>query len=429
MAKSFGKELKESEQLLEQLDKLAPELGKNLKAAFTEPLGAAAILLSLFFQAKQAIDDYNAELDKVSAAEMEAHLQTIEQVQKSREAATESAARYRAEVATAGDGEDPTRRQIDDARALAEAEAGASERIIKALGDVELARLRASGADSGAIATAERRIQAAVDQQQQAQDQIGFQSMESELRQRTVQQGALDKQAEAAIADAQQKGDSKRRVQGQLEDAQKAALPGGPLEQARQAAADKLAAANALPDLIPARPGYDTYQGNAANKNAAMTEANEAVQKAAADAEQNRRQVETLKRQLAVADYEAAKAKSAADKASASGIANAGRVADLPGEIDEAKKIYSNKRAADFAGRVAGALSADGELTTVQEAVQALKDQQELGRQLAQMIKEAAASHSPLLQLLQKEFQDIRDANTNLMHQIQNGATKNGTAL
>lgn len=374
-----------------------------------------------FYALYEHLKSVNEELQKTSDAQdklnLEQYAASVKAVASSWDEATEANAKYAAAVATAGSSEDPTKKQIENAKTLQETEISASEQIIKALGKVAVERLKASGASDQEIAAAEARTQAQLEALEQKKDGMVAASLQDELTRRTGQQRTLDAAAGAARKTEQAEKDKKDRIAHDLEKAQTAALPGGDLEKQRQAAADKLADAQNQPDVLIAPTGQQIDRSAA--KAEAIKQAQQDLISAQAEIERNQKQIGTLKEQLAGTDYELAKAHDKAERANKAGIENARRVADLPGEISQQRQVGAAKSAGDFAGSVAQAIIRESNATNLQEAVQALHAAQALARQLQQLIKGTADTHSALYAALIQEFGQLNQANIVNYNRIQ----------
>jgi hypothetical protein len=417
------KYLETSRLIFSQLNRVVPEFETLLGAAFEGPLGAVVALAVALGEVKKRLDECNAELDKASAAQdklnLEAHAESLNRLTGAWDNATEANAKYFAAVDSGGSKEDPTDKQIKDAQAVTDAEEDAAKKIIGALGKVKVARLKASGASSDDIVTAEGSTQtqiADIDRQKQAQVVADKQD---ELTRRKSNQPRLDQAAVAAHADASEKERRAQTIQEKLEADRKAAQPGGEISTHVEAAAAALAAAQSMPENVNAPGGMGETIPSAARE-AALKKAQDDLDTANQTLARREAEIKTLGKQKAQADYDAAIAAEKAEKATKAGIANSDRVAELPGEITQTQAVQQAALPGQIATQAAAQIALDQHTRTLDQSAAALRDSIVLQRQAVATLAQIPASQTALHGEFLKIVSDLRDSINAVRQQVVN---------
>jgi hypothetical protein len=380
---------------IKALDLVVPGTGELLTEALGGPIGIALALAGAIKMVIDKINDYSAELDKVTAAELQDHQQTIVNLQKSWADATAETAKYYAAIDTAGTNGDPIKKQIDNAKQLADAESEASKKIIESMGQVTLARLKASGAGPEQIDKAKAAIKMQLEQLDADKDAGTVSALQAELAQRTAAQPGLDATRDATAADALDKEDKARRANLALTKAQAAIAPGSDLQKQLDTAAANNANAQSAPDMQPMpnpTGGPAVEIDNRPGKVAAASALKEAQNKI----DQQNKLIATLKQQVITLDYEADKAERLATKAKEAGEANADRTAELPGEITQTKAVGTARAAGDISQMAATQITLDDQANTLEETLNAIVNSGGVQRRIVEVMKSIPDHHNAL---------------------------------
>jgi hypothetical protein len=198
------KHLENGRMVFMELNKLIPGLGDALHAAFSGPIGPVILLGIAIAEIESKLNEYNTELDKVTEHELTTHLANIADLKKAWDDAQLSLGQYFADLATAGEEKDPIKKKLDNIKELTDAQIAASEKIIETLGKQEVAYLRANGGTPEQIAIAEERTRRQVEvlnSRKQFGDGLG--GLLAEQKQRQSADAGLKDEALAAkkIAD------------------------------------------------------------------------------------------------------------------------------------------------------------------------------------------------------------------------------------
>jgi hypothetical protein len=346
----------------------APGAGRALMELAMGPVGIGLALVSVYEMLKKTLEDDEAAADKLAELMAKPENGGIMAVKEAWDKAAESLGKYHAAMATAGEDNDPVATQIKRAKELADAQVEASKKIVSALGEQTVARLRENGATKEQIATAEANIKsqlAALDQLKE--HATGSGALQSELTQRKSQSGKLDQAALDADAHNKAVGLKFTQDQATLESARDALGMGkeGPNSEAAKAlkkkqedAAAKLEAAQNIPDTtVSVAGGSAVVVDNSAMKQKAIEEAQGEVEKANAEVAARKKEVAQLEASEAQRAKEKELADEAAKRAKEASEKNQARLRELPEEIDQAHKVETTK---DHAQSVIDVLNTHG---------------------------------------------------------------------
>ena len=136
-------------QLFNQLNRLAPELGHVLHAAFEGPLGAILLVGIAIHEARDKLNEYNEELDKQGEEAYAPHLTALAGLQKAWDDAATHMAEYNAKLEHAGEDKDPIATQIKRLKELEKAQIDSDKKIIESQAKVQEAYVRTRGAQLG----------------------------------------------------------------------------------------------------------------------------------------------------------------------------------------------------------------------------------------------------------------------------------------
>ena len=146
-----------------QLNRIIPESGLLLRAAFLGPMGLILGLIVAVRGAISAFEEYNQRLDDIAtraAQPLDGGVQTLIGAWNS---ARDALGKYLAAMDTAGEDTDTTATLIKNAKELATAKVDATKKIIEAEGALEEARMRAEGKSELDISAAKARNKAELD--------------------------------------------------------------------------------------------------------------------------------------------------------------------------------------------------------------------------------------------------------------------------
>ncbi|MGA9452607.1 MAG: hypothetical protein WBW41_14825 [Verrucomicrobiia bacterium] len=106
--------------LFSEINRILPGLGTAMHAAFAGPLGPIILVGVAIAAAKNALNEYNAELDKMGDAAAAGHAQAIQAVRDAWDNVEEGMAKYFADLQAAAQDKDPTTTLIKNLKALEE---------------------------------------------------------------------------------------------------------------------------------------------------------------------------------------------------------------------------------------------------------------------------------------------------------------------
>jgi hypothetical protein len=381
----FSGEGREAHRVIGEINRVLPGTGNLFREAFNPTaLGAVGILVGLVVEAKSALDAYNKSLDAAADRLAQPLDGGIAALQTAWDNATESLAKYMAELDTAGD-KDPTSTMIKRVKELDDAQMAADIKNIESAGKVEVARIRAmeAGQDPSKIEAdverAQARTAAAIQAKKSGQSPAELQQELDEAK--NAQAGLLAAAAAAApvAAAAQLQAENAQTTLENLRRANasgaKADDPSGLATQGDIAAMEKIlleanplnnptgqigATANKLKML------WDT--GNSENPMISVPELEKQyaamIQQKIEEMEKQKELQEQITASIGQTKQIAEKAKIIADAAAVAAKTNNNRIEDLPGQIAQAQAIAAiqntgaatdaaNKAAADAAADVA----------------------------------------------------------------------------
>lgn len=359
-AKESGEEFEKNREVFSEIDRIAPGLGESLKSAFEGPMGALVILALAINVVRDALSEYSKELDEVQKAELGEHEDTIKRLASAWDKAAEQSASYYARLTAAQNDQDPIATQLARLKQLTEAQMDASKKHIQALGEEEVARMRAMGATPEQIAQAQRQTQeqiAGIDQQRSQAAGSGL--LEEEQRQRGAAAGGLiqktvDAQRLKDEADKKFAGD-----QAQLERLRKLSDAGAPESAAPRERVEK---AQREVDRARGEKEFNSNPMDLGNNPGA----DQRLRDAQAELDAAKRALDLFRQgraSLENSEQERAKKKDEADAAAAAAeaqsIQNQKRLGQLPGEIGQAKAVEGASAVGGNAQGAAQTASAD----------------------------------------------------------------------
>jgi len=345
----------------------APGAGRALMELAMGPVGAGLALVAVYEMLKKSLEDDEAEMDKIAEAASKPETGGIKAVQDAWDSAAESLGKYYAKMSTAGEDNDPVATQIKRVKEMADAQTEASKKIVEALGQSTIARLRDSGASKEQIALAEANLKsqlAALDQQKE--HATGSASLAEEQRARLAQNNKLKSDADAATeaaAAAKKKFTDDQEV---LKHAREAlAAPDtekGSLAERLKNANAKMEDAQSIPDQTVTSGSFGAVvTDNSAMKNKAIADAQDEIDKVNAEVAARKKE----KAQLEASEKDRSKAKEIADedarRKQEASEKNQGRLRELPGEITQANNVEATK---DHAQQVIDVLNNHGAKST-----------------------------------------------------------------
>lgn len=377
MAEPPNEELKGTEQLFEQLNKLAPETGDALKATFSGPLGTVILLTMALGEAKKQLEEFNQELDAEGFRASASATGGLQNRQAAWDAARASLGAYQASLEAAGRDPDPTTTWITQLRKLNEmnSASGKTDEVAELKQELAIseaaAPMLAKAAGDAVPATVAG--QAAVDDERQ------------KLKDLRV---ANDPKAGAGT------GPSGYITQGDVDDLQAAAEYGRLL----------------MSQVHP-------------KKDSGLQATQDKLEKDLADANQKLTAQRTLQAQIEAGETETSKAKAEADQtilnARAAELANRSRINVLPGEIELAEKAASFGNPGGAGTPFSGHDISGTAVRITAEAVEALQQQQASQLQLARAVRDFANQNRELYGLLAGEFSSLQSTVAETKRQLE----------
>ena len=321
------------------LNKLVPELGHELHALFLGPVGPAILLGIAVATVREKLAAYNEELDKVGEAEIEEHAAAVARLQNAWQEAEIALGKYWASMATAGGEKDPTKKQLDNIKAVTDAALDANKKEIESLGRIEVAYLRAHHGTPEQIAAAEERTRASVekiDRTKQFEDGVGSLMAEDEDRKKNDRARAAE--AVAALdtaAKAKQKFDEQSAELAGLWKKPEASA----LAEEKAGVDARLMAAKTAPDFI-SNPMVAGGRVDMREENKKFLEETQSESDRLEVKMKSLREREAqLKRDLAETAMNKDIAETDAATKTEISIHNRARLSELPGEISQAQKV------------------------------------------------------------------------------------------
>jgi hypothetical protein len=329
---------------------VAPGAGRALGELAFGPVGAALALTAAFEYLRKKIEDVEKQEEELNQEQLTEHQKSIDDLKQAWVDTKKALGDYYAEMNTAGTEKDPTKKQLENIKAVTDAQLESSKKIIEALGKQEIAWLRAHGGTEQQIAAAEERMrmaEAKIDSQKEFADGVG--GLQQEQKMRSAQDYELQRKAIEAVELAGRAKEENKKNADELAFANEALDPskaaGKALAKKQQDAADLMAAAQGM------RGGKETVgtddQGGSvvidhdAIKAKAIADAQVAVD--AANAEFNRlvaRQAQLSAKVFPLQEQEKETGIRAAE-ATGESETNRGRLRELPGEIQQAQRVQS----------------------------------------------------------------------------------------
>lgn len=320
------------------LNKIVPELGHKLHAAFMGPLGPLVLLGFAIAEVKKEIAEYDKQLDELTETELAQHSESVKNVKKAWDEAQSAVASYQAALKTSGQESDPIKKQLDGIRAVADAEIEASRRVIEALGRQEIAYLRAHGATPEQIESAEARQQIDIEKLNAQKERTdGIDALKLEQATRTQKAPELEQQARTARAEANQAKEEFDRKQDEMQRLRAALDPS--TVTGKKLSGDVEAASKQIEELKQFRDmqqkGSDTY----AAYDALIPRAEENLQEKTSVLDRYRTRLSQLESTASARELNYNERSAVATNLEAQSIVNQGRIRQLPDEISQAEKV------------------------------------------------------------------------------------------
>jgi hypothetical protein len=330
----------------------APGAGRALGELAYGPVGAALALAGAFEYLRSKIDEVAKQEEDLNEQELSEHQKNIEALQTAWDNTQKALGDYYAALATAGDEKDPTKKQLDNIKAVTDAQIESSKKIIEALGKQEVAYLRAHGGSPDQIADAEARTQSQVrglDADKANADGPALLQLEQQKRlaqDAQLQRDAIAAEQQAAAAKAANDKNA-RELAGVNDQLDPSTKPGKALKEKQEAAATALKNAQEMPDQVAdvSPAGGVILRDNTAAKAAAIAKAQEDIAVAAA-ARLVERQKQLQDNEFALQEKEKETAKRASD-ANATSTTNRARLKELPGDINQAQQVQGINQTGD----------------------------------------------------------------------------------
>ena len=343
----------------------APGAGRALMELAMGPVGAGLALVAVYEMLKKSLEDDEAEMDKIAEAASKPETGGIKAVQDAWDSAAESLGKYYAKMSTAGEDNDPVATQIKRAKEMADAQTEASKKIVEALGQETIARLRNSGASKEQIALAETNLKsqlAALDQQKE--HATGSAALAEEQRARLAQNNKLQAEANAATEVAAAAKKKFTDDQSVLEHARQALDPateaGKALKKRQEDAAQKMEFAQQIPETISGM-GVGPDIDNSEFRKKAIADAQDEIDKVNAEVAARKKEKAQLEASEVARSTINDKAQEAANAKQEASEKNQGRLRELPGEITQANNVEATK---DHAQQVIDVLNNHGAKST-----------------------------------------------------------------
>ena len=399
-------------------------------AAGAGVIGAGAAFYLLY----QHLQSVNAELDKtlseMDRLNLQQHARAIQSVADAWGNAQSALGKYYAEMDTAGKDRDPIATQLKNIKQLRDAQLDATKQEIEALGRREVARLRAEGASPEQIAAAEertRRRTADIDAQKQHEDGVG--DLEREQTKRLADRDKLQRDYLAAQKTANDAKAAKASHDARLQEFSDLLNPttkSGAERAAKQKEIDdKKSQADALSDQVPVPGVIGVYQENAQKKKllAEAADAQTQLDNQRALAEQG---IRDLKSSQFGVDRAADASAIRAERAKRASTDNQDRLTDIPGELDQARKVEAVKSTENLVdsaaqtGTQSSTVAQDiaSHHASLNDGITQLNAAQAKGRELAAAAKNAATEHNASLNIILEALNDLRRDNAQLAAQI-----------
>ena len=340
---------------------VAPGAGRALGELAFGPVGAALALATAFEFLRKKIEDVEKQEEELNQEQLTEHQKNVDALKQAWLDTQKALGDYYAEMATAGTEKDPTKKQLENIKAITDAQLESSKKIIESLGKQEVAWLRANGGTPEQIAAAEERTrlaEAKIDSKKEFADGVG--GLRLEQQQRSNQDSELQRRAIEAVQEAgKAKEENKKNIEALAftnESLDPTKPAGKALAKKQQDAADAMAAAQGL------RGGKETVatddQGGSvvidydAIKAKAVAAAQVAVDEANAEvARLTSRQQQLESKVFQLEENERITAANATN-ATGQSVTNRGRLRELPGEIEQAGRVQAVKDTGESAVEV-----------------------------------------------------------------------------
>jgi hypothetical protein len=340
----------------------APGAGRAMSELALGPVGAALALVGLYEMLKKKLEEDEAEMDKMADAAAKPIGGGVESLQKAWDNASASLGGYFAKLSTAGRDNDPLATQIKHIKELADAQTEASKKIVEALGQQTIARLREAGAGKEQLEAAEtntKRQIAALDQQKE--HATGSQALEFEKKQRDADSEKLKATAVSATQEAFRQKRLFDDQQKQLEQAREKLDPnsegGKALNKRSDEAQAKLEKADAMPTAVADPAGSGDAIDVSAARNDAIREAQDELKKAQGERATYKKQKDELEKTEVARNQAFEKSQEEARARQQASETNEKRRGELPGEIKEAHAVETT---ADRGSQVVDVLNTHG---------------------------------------------------------------------
>jgi len=325
----------------------APGAGRAIGELAYGPVGAALALVGAFELLRKNIEDVEKQEDEINEHELTEHQKSIDDLQQSWINTKKALGDYFAALDTAGTEKDPTKKELENIRAITDAKLEAAKKEIEALGKIEIARLRANGASKEQIEDAQERQNLAlakIDSQKEYADGAG--GLLAEQKTRAAQDARLKREANEAIVAAQKaKADAEENTT-RLNNANEALDPTKPAGKAlvkkREDAAAALESAYAIPETVSGM-GVGPDIDNSEFRKKAIAEAEAAIASVAKETENlSGLQKQYLEKVGPLAEVEK-RTQVKAESSKNVSVTNEARLRELPGEIEQAQKVQEAK--------------------------------------------------------------------------------------
>ena len=422
----------ETRLLFSEINKIVPGLGHALHAAFSGPLGPIILVGIAIAEVKEKLKAYNEELDKVGEYEVEEHQKSIEALATAWDDAKKEMGDYYAELATAGEEKDPIKKQLENIKKLRDAQSEAHKKELEELQKLEIAYLKSHGATPDQISQVEARQKqdlATLAAKKESADGVG--DLEEEQRRRNAAAAGLDadyhqKQEHAEYLEGIQ--DRLNRDKTKLEDQQNPASEAGKAAAKKREEAEKnLKWAENMPDYHFI-PGVGNAVPGNPEKEKEVKKAKEEMESVDAEEAARKKRIEEIRRGIELNEEHVKTAEIRAKTAHDASIENQTRRTQLPGEIEQARKIqavHDQERTFEAAaGDIPGNSRAGSHITDHRggyaDAIHQLQQSQADGRKLADEARKAAAAHADNLPAIRDLLIEIRKSNEQLQQQINN---------
>jgi hypothetical protein len=359
----FEGEGRETHRIIGDINQILPGTGALFREAFNpSALGAIGVLIGLLVEAKRMLDEYNDKLDETGKINAQSLNGGVENLKTAWDNAETSLAKYLTEADKAGD-HDPTTLLIKRVKELDDVILAGNKAKIEAAGKLEEANIRANeaGLDPSRVEADIARVKARTQAQIEGLDANKTAAdLQKELETRQAARVQLDAAAAAAAKPAESADSAlanAKTLQGNLKDAARLDAGAGEGKAGLKTLGD-LDQAQHLVDIMSEYK--DTLKKAAMGDVFAMNKAAKdtlTIDKSGLNIDQAKAAVEaiqasiqnqkTLTEQLSTSIPALERNKDAADKiledARTAALTNDARLADLPGEINQAQTVAGQK--------------------------------------------------------------------------------------